>query len=94
MRSDLHTVVNSHQDNSKNERNRSPIILALDTKEIEQAAQWIEATRDYVDIYKIGLEFFLRHGAAGVQSLQSRFPFDLFLDLKLHDIPKIGRAHV
>ena len=37
----------------------SPIILALDTKDKEQAARWIEQTRESVDIYKIGLEFFL-----------------------------------
>ena len=87
------TVVNAQHDNLKNKAGRSPIILALDTKEIEQASQWMEATRDYVEVYKIGLEFFLRHGAAGVQSLQSRFQFDLFLDLKLHDIPNtVGGA--
>jgi len=43
--------------NSQQQGFHSPIILALDTKEIEQAAQWIEGTRDYVDIYKIGFYF-------------------------------------
>ena len=65
----------------------SPIILALDTKDKEQAARWIEQTRESVDIYKIGLEFFLLHGVSGVKDLQTRYSFELFLDLKLHDIP-------
>jgi orotidine-5'-phosphate decarboxylase len=65
----------------------SPIILALDTKDKEQAARWIDQTRESVDIYKIGLEFFLLHGVSGVKELQARYSFELFLDLKLHDIP-------
>ena len=65
----------------------SPIILALDTDEVEIALSWIELTRDSVDVYKVGLEFFLKHGAAGLQLLRKSSDFELFLDLKLHDIP-------
>jgi len=65
----------------------SPIILAIDTKDIETAAAWIDCTRESISTYKIGLEFFLRHGAAGIEQLRSGREFDLFLDLKLHDIP-------
>jgi orotidine-5'-phosphate decarboxylase len=65
----------------------SPIILALDADEISKAAQWINATRGSVDIYKIGLEFFLKFGAAGIAELRKNGDFEIFLDLKLHDIP-------
>ena len=65
----------------------SPIILALDTDELDTAVKWIEATADSVDIYKVGLEFFLKHGAAGLRELRNTGHFELFLDLKLHDIP-------
>jgi orotidine-5'-phosphate decarboxylase len=65
----------------------SPIILALDTDSIETAVHWIESTRTAIDIYKVGLEFFLKFGSAGLRELQSAGEFELFLDLKLHDIP-------
>ena len=65
----------------------SPIILALDTDDLSTARQWIELTREAVDIYKVGLEFFLKFGADGLRSLREGADFELFLDLKLHDIP-------
>ena len=49
----------------------SPIILALDS----------------IDIYKVGLEFFLKFGSVGLKELSQQGDFQLFLDLKLHDIP-------
>ena len=72
----------------------SPIILALDTQDISTAAEWITATRGSIDTYKVGLEFFLKHGRAGLQQLRDVADFDLFLDLKLHDIPNTVRAAV
>ena len=68
-------------------RANSPIILALDSDDLSTAQQWIEATRESIDIYKVGLEFFLKHGARGLQELRDVSEFELFLDLKLHDIP-------
>lgn len=65
----------------------SPIILAVDTKEFDTARAWIDSTRNDVDIYKLGLEFFLTFGAQGVESIKREFEVDIFLDLKLHDIP-------
>jgi orotidine-5'-phosphate decarboxylase len=65
----------------------SPIILALDTDDLDLAAAWIGATSKSVDIYKVGLEFFLKFGVAGLQTLRGIADFELFLDLKLHDIP-------
>jgi len=65
----------------------APIILALDTDEIATATAWIEATSNSVDIYKVGLEFFLKHGTDGLRELRAVRNFELFLDLKLHDIP-------
>jgi len=65
----------------------SPIIVALDTPDIDTARSWIESTNEVVKIYKTGLEFFLKHGAAGISQLREAGDFELFLDLKLHDIP-------
>lgn len=71
----------------------SPIILALDTDDLATARGWIESTRGSIDIYKVGLEFFLKHGSRGLKELRSDTEFELFLDLKLHDIPNtVARA--
>jgi len=71
---------------------RSQIILALDTDELDVARNWIEVTSESVSIYKVGLEFFLKFGKSGIDSLRSVGDFELFLDLKLHDIPNTVSA--
>ncbi|CAB4744971.1 unannotated protein [freshwater metagenome] len=65
----------------------SPIILALDTKDLDTAKSWISATNASISVYKVGLEFFLKFGAVGLRELKSSGDFQVFLDLKLHDIP-------
>lgn len=65
----------------------SPIILAVDTRDLDTARSWISATREHVGVYKLGLEFFLTFGAEGVNAIKNEFEVDIFLDLKLHDIP-------
>ena len=71
-----------------------PIILALDTKEVDKAASWIKASRESISHFKIGLEFYLRHGALGIEKLRSESDFELFLDLKLYDIPNTVKGAV
>ena len=69
-------------------KDKSPIILALDFPDIDSTKQMIHQTEDSISIYKLGLEFFLAHGKNGVREIQNAFPdIDIFLDLKLHDIP-------
>ena len=65
----------------------SPIILAVDTPDIELAKRWISATRDSIEVFKLGLEFYLSHGYKGIASIQQETGAEIFLDLKLHDIP-------
>ncbi|OJW25756.1 MAG: orotidine 5'-phosphate decarboxylase [Rhodospirillales bacterium 69-11] len=62
----------------------SRVIVALDTTDLGRAASWADATAPHVGLFKLGLEFFLAHGAAGVRAMAGR---PIFLDLKLHDIP-------
>jgi orotidine-5'-phosphate decarboxylase len=62
----------------------SRLIVALDTADLGRAVAWAAATAPHVALFKLGLEFFLAHGAAGVRALAGR---PIFLDLKLHDIP-------
>lgn len=65
----------------------SPVILAVDTSDFDTARAWIEATRESIDIYKLGLEFYLTFGSKGIESIQRESGASIFLDLKLHDIP-------
>jgi orotidine-5'-phosphate decarboxylase len=66
---------------------KAPIVLAVDTNDLQTAQRWIEATHESVSVYKLGLEFFLTFGHDGVRAIKSVTDADIFLDLKLHDIP-------
>ena len=66
---------------------KAPIVLAVDTPVLEIAKQWVSATQDSVSVYKLGLEFFLSFGQEGIKAIKSETDADIFLDLKLHDIP-------
>jgi orotidine-5'-phosphate decarboxylase len=72
----------------------SPIILAVDTSDFDTARAWIDATRDSIDIYKLGLEFFLAFGVQGIKSISDESGASIFLDLKLHDIPNTVKKSV
>jgi len=63
---------------------KSPLIVALDTAEAARAAGWAAAVAPHCGLLKLGLEFFLANGPAGVRAIGGR---PIFLDLKLHDIP-------
>lgn len=69
-------------------RPRPRLAVALDTTDPEVARSWAAAVAGSAGILKVGLEFYLRHGAAGVAAVREAAPeCGLFLDLKLHDIP-------
>jgi len=60
------------------------LIAALDTADSGQARIWAKALAPYCGMLKLGLEFFVSQGPAGVRGITGR---PVFLDLKLHDIP-------
>ncbi len=69
---------------------RAPIAVALDAPDLSTATTWAAQVSPHVDILKVGLESYLRDGAAGVAAVRAATtdaPCGLFLDLKLHDIP-------
>jgi orotidine-5'-phosphate decarboxylase len=66
---------------------KAPIFLAIDTADLDVAKGWVLATQDYLTGFKLGLEFFLAFGNEGVKQIQGITDADIFLDLKLHDIP-------
>ena len=73
---------------SENEmiRARSRLILALDAASIDDASQMLDRVQGHVGMVKVGLELFTAAGPAAVEQVKKR-GFDVFLDLKLHDIP-------
>ena len=68
-------------------RPRAPIAVALDAPDVETAARWAQAVTPYVAVVKVGLELFCRTGPSIVDTVRGGSGVDLFLDLKLHDIP-------
>ena len=70
------------------DRNRvtSPIIVALDNLTVEAALSLADNLDPALCRLKVGKELFTRAGPSIVQALQQR-GFDVFLDLKFHDIP-------
>lgn len=65
----------------------NPIITAVDTPDVEQATTLASDLAPHTAMVKLGLEFFVRHGIAGVQQVTRHGDIPLFLDLKFHDIP-------
>jgi len=66
---------------------KAPIAVALDAPDAETAARWAQAVTPHVAVVKVGLELFCRVGPSIVQSVRGASGTELFLDLKLHDIP-------
>ena len=64
-----------------------PIVLAVDTPDLSTAIAWVKATQESISVFKLGLEFFLTFGSDGVKAIKDVTDSDIFLDLKLHDIP-------
>jgi orotidine-5'-phosphate decarboxylase len=66
---------------------KAPIAVALDAPNLETAKSWAKEVSPYVSTLKIGLETYLRDGKDAIEEIQKISDCDLFLDLKLHDIP-------
>ncbi|MFM1819534.1 MAG: hypothetical protein RIS61_1132 [Actinomycetota bacterium] len=66
---------------------KAPIAVALDAPDLATTKLWAAAVGPHVQVVKVGLEVFLRDGHAGVQTARAASGCDIFLDLKLHDIP-------
>jgi orotidine-5'-phosphate decarboxylase len=67
--------------------NPAPIAVALDAPDLETAARWATLVTPHVSTIKVGLELYLRYGPDVVASVRGASGVQVFLDLKLHDIP-------
>ncbi len=74
---------------------KAPIAVALDAPDLATAKLWAAAVAPHVQVVKVGLEVFLRDGHAAVHIAREASGCDIFLDVKLHDIPATvaGAAH-
>ncbi len=74
------------------ETTSSPILVALDFEDATRALEVAKSLSPSDCRLKVGKELFTRAGPALVEHLQSQ-GFDIFLDLKFHDIPNtVGKA--
>jgi orotidine-5'-phosphate decarboxylase len=64
----------------------SPIYVALDTPDLDKAKAIAKRVHRHVGGLKLGLEFFMANGRAGVREMAD-IGLPIFLDLKFHDIP-------
>jgi orotidine-5'-phosphate decarboxylase len=74
----------------------SKLCLALDVQSTAEALLLAERVGDAVGVLKVGLELFVREGPSVIERLQASMngvEREIFLDLKLHDIPEtVARA--
>ena len=66
--------------------NDKKIIVALDSNNFQELKNIVDEIKNQVFAFKIGYEFFLNFGLDGYKFIQNK-NVNIFLDLKLHDIP-------
>ena len=69
------------------------LIIALDFKNIDEMSHFISQLNPQKCIVKVGLQLFISEGPKVLDFL-SQSGFEIFLDLKLHDIPNTVRKSV
>jgi orotidine-5'-phosphate decarboxylase len=69
-------------------RAKDYIIFPLDVPTEKAAKEYVELLSGSVGMFKVGLELFIRSGPGLIDFIKSSGNADVFLDLKLHDIPE------
>lgn len=74
---------------------RERLIVAVDVPDADAAMAAARRLAGHVGMLKIGLELFVAEGPRVVGDVREQFPeLDIFLDLKLHDIPNTMRGAI
>jgi orotidine-5'-phosphate decarboxylase len=76
--------------NTMSPQNR--LIFALDVPGKKEAKHYAKVLEGVVGCFKIGLELFISEGPDIVKMIQDQSAANIFLDLKLHDIPATVRG--
>ena len=63
------------------------IVFPLDVPSIKTAQHYVELLSESVGMFKVGLELFIRSGPGIIDFIKASGTAEVFLDLKLHDIP-------
>ena len=69
-----------------NSKIKEKIVLALDVSTIDEAKELINELKDYVGVFKVGLQFYTGNGDE-LFKLMNDMKLKYFLDVKLMDIP-------
>jgi orotidine-5'-phosphate decarboxylase len=80
---------------SKNMNTTNPqdrLIFALDVPGQKEAEHYVKMLEGVVGCFKVGLELFISKGPDVVKMIQDYSSANIFLDLKLHDIPATVRG--
>ena len=64
----------------------NPVFVGIDTGDLNRAEALARAVAPHVGGLKLGLEFFMANGPAGVRQMAA-LGLPIFLDVKLYDIP-------
>ena len=69
------------------------LIFPLDVPDLSTARKWVRELKGLVGVYKVGLELFTAVGPAAIEMIREESEAEVFLDLKLNDIPAtVARA--
>lgn len=68
------------------------LIFALDVSDKNEAQRLIKQLDDSVGCFKVGLQLFVQEGPDILKLIKDHSTADIFLDLKLHDIPATVRG--
>jgi orotidine-5'-phosphate decarboxylase len=74
-------------ENTLIEEARNRLIFALDVPDRQEAESYVKQLAGSVGCFKVGLELFIKEGPQILQMVKDCSSADIFLDLKLHDIP-------
>ncbi len=66
---------------------KNRLIFALDVPGVDEAVSFVKQLDGYVGMFKVGLELFIKEGPAVLTAIREHSDAEIFLDLKLHDIP-------
>ncbi|MFQ5716045.1 MAG: orotidine-5'-phosphate decarboxylase [Nitrospinales bacterium] len=75
-------------------RARERIVFALDVPSLHEALRYVRMLEGWVGCFKVGLELFASEGPRVLRAIEENSSAEIFLDLKLHDIPATVRGTI
>ncbi|WAC08750.1 MAG: orotidine-5'-phosphate decarboxylase [Thermodesulfobacteriota bacterium] len=64
------------------------IIFPLDLPTLDEATHYVRLLKNYIGLFKVGLELFVKEGPKILRAIAEETPTKIFLDMKFHDIPE------